>query len=232
MVCPTTHDRRPGVHRSGAVAAGIVLILAGAAFSAAVMAEPAPNPARQPVPASAAPSAADPEHQPEQQVQALQATVDALRRALEQRDQEIASLRARLDAQLDAEARLTEHLQRLRARLPAIEGGSLTAAEARARAQDDARRLLELVRQGQGINNPQLRRQQLEAEIALHRSQFQLARADDARTVYRVRPGDSLNQLSLMFYGDADRWDGLFDANRHVLEDPYQLPPGVTLVVP
>jgi nucleoid-associated protein YgaU len=47
-----------------------------------------------------------------------------------------------------------------------------------------------------------------------------------------VRPGDSLRQVSLLFYGNTERWTDVFDANRHVIEDPNRLLPGLTLVVP
>jgi nucleoid-associated protein YgaU len=162
----------------------------------------------------------------------LQRRIQELETTVAERDAEIDALQARLDARGSAEARLNERLEALRARLPAPEGGSLTAAEARKQAQTDAERLAELIRQGRGLNNPQLWRQVREAENALHHSQFLLARSDNARTVYRVRPGDTLPQVSLMFYGDEDHWARLFDANRHLVDDPNRLLPGLTLVVP
>ncbi|WP_295887693.1 LysM peptidoglycan-binding domain-containing protein [uncultured Thiohalocapsa sp.] len=148
---------------------------------------------------------------------------------------QLAERTARLDALEDmaaAREALSQRLEALRARLPAPEGGSLTAAQARHRAEADARRLADLVADARGIDNPRLWGEVRSAENALHHSQFLLARADNARTVYRVRPGDSLRQISLLFYGTAERWSDLFEANRHVLADPTQLPPGMTLVVP
>lgn len=162
----------------------------------------------------------------------LETHIKELEAAISQRDAEIEALRGRLDARNSAEARLNERLEALRARLPAPEGGSLTSADARKQAQADAARLAELFRQGQGVDNPQLWRQVREAENALHRSQSLLARTNNARTVYRVRPGDTLQQVSLMFYGDPDQWARLFDANRHVVDDPNRLLPWVTLIVP
>jgi len=145
---------------------------------------------------------------------------------------ELARLRASLNRRGTSEAELKQHLDRLRARLPAPEGGSMTAADARRAAEADARALKLLVQDGRGIDNPQLWQRLREAENTLHRSQFLLARADNARTVYRVRPGDTLAQVSWLFYGDGDQWTRIFDANRHVLDTPGNLPPGLTVVIP
>lgn len=157
-----------------------------------------------------------------------QARIQALEAALAERDARIGALMTGADRQ----AELRERLDALRARLPAAEGGSLTPEAARRRAEQDAAALAERVADARGIDNPHLWREVREAENALHHSQFVLARADNARTVYRVRPGDSLAAVSLMFYGNAERWTELYDANRHVITDPQALLPGITLVVP
>jgi nucleoid-associated protein YgaU len=148
---------------------------------------------------------------------------------------ELAARDARLEALADSairQDRLSQRLEELRARLPAPEGGSLTADEARSQAERDAAALVALVEGARGIDNPRLWLEVRDAENALHRSQFLLARADNARTVYRVRPGDSLAGVSMIFYGTAERWTELFDANRHVVQNPQALLPGITLVVP
>ncbi|WP_295541678.1 LysM peptidoglycan-binding domain-containing protein [uncultured Thiohalocapsa sp.] len=158
-----------------------------------------------------------------------EARIRALEDQLAERDERIAALQ---EAAAAARETLRERLEAVRARLPAAEGGSLTAAQARRQAEADARYLKTLVEDALGIDNPRLWGDVRSAENALHRSQFLLARADNARTVYRVRPGDSLRQVSLLFYGTGERWTELFEANRHVLQAPEQLLPGLTLVVP
>jgi len=158
--------------------------------------------------------------------------IKELEAELQARDAEIAVLATRLDTSNQNESRLNERLATLRGRLTATEGGTLTAAEARKQAETDAERLNHLVQQGQGVNNPELWRQVREAENALHQSQFVLARADSARTVYRVRPGDTLALVGLMFYRDAEQWSQIYDANRHVVADPNRLLPGLSLVIP
>jgi nucleoid-associated protein YgaU len=158
--------------------------------------------------------------------------IKELEAELQARDAEIAVLATRLDTSNQNESRLNERVATLRGRLTATEGGTLTAADARKQAETDAERLDHLVQQGQGVNNPELWRQVREAENALHHSQFVLARADGARTVYRVRPGDTLALVGLMFYRDAEQWSQIYDANRHVVADPNRLLPGLSLVIP
>ena len=52
------------------------------------------------------------------------------------------------------------------------------------------------------------------------------------RTLYQVRPSDNLASISLRFYGRADQWRAIFEANRARLDDPDRLTPGMTLVIP
>jgi nucleoid-associated protein YgaU len=157
-----------------------------------------------------------------------EARVQALEEELAERDARLETLEQRA-REMD---RLNQRLDALMARLPAPEGGTLTAEEARRRAADDASDLRELLSRGSGMDNPRLWSEIRTAENRLHRSQYLLARAEKARTVYRLRPGDSLQQVSRLFYGDGERWDELLAANRHVIQDPDRLIPGATLVVP
>jgi nucleoid-associated protein YgaU len=160
------------------------------------------------------------------------AELDALQARLDQAEAELNRLRAALANRDTLEQQLSQRLESLRARLPAPEGGSLTAAEARHRAEADAAALKALIADARGIDNPQLGLRLRETENALHRSQYLVARTDNARTVYRLRPGDTLPQVAWLFYGDSEQWARIFDANRHVLDDPAQVQPGLTLVIP
>ena len=49
---------------------------------------------------------------------------------------------------------------------------------------------------------------------------------------YTVRPGDSLSRISKDFYGSADQYMKIFEANRNILNDPNQIRPGQELVIP
>ena len=52
-----------------------------------------------------------------------------------------------------------------------------------------------------------------------------------ART-YTVQPGDSLSKISKQFYGNANDYMKIFEANRHQLNDPNEIRPGQQLVIP
>ena len=52
------------------------------------------------------------------------------------------------------------------------------------------------------------------------------------RTLYQVRPGDTLAAISRRFHGRADRWRAIFEANCYLLDDPDRLTPGMMLVIP
>jgi nucleoid-associated protein YgaU len=164
----------------------------------------------------------------EDRLAGCEARVQALEAALAERETRMAELERQV-GEMDP---LRQRLDSLRARLPAREGGSVTADEAKGQAEADAENLRELLQKARGIDNPRLWGELRAAENALHRSQFLLARAEGARTVYRVRPGDDLQRIGLMFYGDPERWTQLYDANRHVIDDPNAALPGITLVVP
>jgi len=49
---------------------------------------------------------------------------------------------------------------------------------------------------------------------------------------YTVQPGDSLSKISKQFYGDANRYMKIFDANRDQLRSPNEIQPGQRLVIP
>jgi len=49
---------------------------------------------------------------------------------------------------------------------------------------------------------------------------------------YTVRPGDTLSKISRDFYGDANQYTKIFNANRNILRDPNTINPGQDLVIP
>lgn len=50
--------------------------------------------------------------------------------------------------------------------------------------------------------------------------------------VYTVEKGDSLSAIAKKFYGSANHWQEIFDANRDQLDDPDLIRPGQTLRIP
>jgi nucleoid-associated protein YgaU len=49
---------------------------------------------------------------------------------------------------------------------------------------------------------------------------------------YTVQPGDSLSKISKQFYGDANKYMKIFEANKDKLSDPDKVRAGMELVIP
>jgi nucleoid-associated protein YgaU len=49
---------------------------------------------------------------------------------------------------------------------------------------------------------------------------------------YQVKPGDNLSKISKEVYGDANKYNAIFEANKPMLTDVDKIYPGQTLVIP
>ena len=49
---------------------------------------------------------------------------------------------------------------------------------------------------------------------------------------HRINDGDTLETLARRYLGDATRWGEIYEANRSLLGDPFQLPIGASLTIP
>ena len=58
------------------------------------------------------------------------------------------------------------------------------------------------------------------------------ANASTQTRTYTVKPGDSLSKISREFYGDANKYQKIFEANRDKLSDPDKIRAGQELVIP
>jgi nucleoid-associated protein YgaU len=47
-----------------------------------------------------------------------------------------------------------------------------------------------------------------------------------------VRKGENLSEISYTYYGSANKWQKILDANRKVIKDANTLRPGVKLIIP
>ncbi len=56
--------------------------------------------------------------------------------------------------------------------------------------------------------------------------------APTSQRTYKVQPGDSLIDIARKLYGDGRKHTAIFEANRRVMRNPYDLRPGMLLVVP
>ena len=50
--------------------------------------------------------------------------------------------------------------------------------------------------------------------------------------IYEVKPGDTLSKISKQFFGDANRYMEIFNANQDKLSDPNKIQVGQKLVIP
>jgi LysM repeat protein len=57
------------------------------------------------------------------------------------------------------------------------------------------------------------------------------AAADSARS-YTVQAGDSLSKIAKREYGDANKWNAIFEANRDKIKNPDLIHPGQVLTIP
>ena len=49
---------------------------------------------------------------------------------------------------------------------------------------------------------------------------------------YTVQKGDTLSHIAKQFYGSANKWHAIFDANRDQLDNPDLIKPGQVLKIP
>ena len=59
-----------------------------------------------------------------------------------------------------------------------------------------------------------------------------VANAGKAGEYYTVKGGDTLSKIAKQFYGDANRYSAIFEANKPMLSDPDKIYPGQTLRIP
>lgn len=62
--------------------------------------------------------------------------------------------------------------------------------------------------------------------------QSQVGSTVDRATIYTVAAGDNLTKIAKHFYGDANAWKQVFDANRDQLSDPDRIRVGQVLKIP
>ncbi|HVI59481.1 MAG TPA: LysM peptidoglycan-binding domain-containing protein [Luteimonas sp.] len=56
--------------------------------------------------------------------------------------------------------------------------------------------------------------------------------AAGAEQTYTVQKGDTLSHIARQFYGKANAWNRIFEANRDQLDDPDLIKPGQVLKIP
>jgi nucleoid-associated protein YgaU len=68
--------------------------------------------------------------------------------------------------------------------------------------------------------------------IARVNDQLQVEKPSQQAVFYTVQKGDSLSKIAKQHYGDANRYNQIFEANRPLLKDPDEIYPGQVLRIP
>jgi len=61
---------------------------------------------------------------------------------------------------------------------------------------------------------------------------LQVSHPEPEAQFYDVKPGDTLSKIAKQFYGDANKYHQIFEANRPMLKDPDEIYPGQKLRIP
>jgi LysM repeat protein len=64
------------------------------------------------------------------------------------------------------------------------------------------------------------------------KAQAAAASGSPTNRTYTVKPGDSLSKIAKEYYGNANQYGKIFDANRDKLSDPNKIQVGQELVIP
>jgi nucleoid-associated protein YgaU len=70
------------------------------------------------------------------------------------------------------------------------------------------------------------------ADITVDSSLPQPSPPSVPKRVYTVKPGDSLSKIAKNFYGNANDYLRIFEANKDTLNDPNEIQAGQQLVIP
>jgi len=49
---------------------------------------------------------------------------------------------------------------------------------------------------------------------------------------YVIKSGDSLSKIAKAYYGDANKWNEIFEANRDKIKDANMIHPGQKIIIP
>lgn len=60
----------------------------------------------------------------------------------------------------------------------------------------------------------------------------QASSVDDGTQYYIIKSGDTLSAIAKQFYGDANKYQAIFDANREVIKDANLIFPGQKIRIP
>jgi len=70
------------------------------------------------------------------------------------------------------------------------------------------------------------------AGIAQVDDRLEVERKEPEAKLYTVKPGDTLSKIAKQYYGNANQYPKIFEANRPMLKDPDKIYPGQVLRIP
>lgn len=56
--------------------------------------------------------------------------------------------------------------------------------------------------------------------------------SNDLQRTYTIQSGDSLSKIAKREYGDAQKWNVIYEANRDTIKNPDLIHPGQEIVIP
>ena len=98
-----------------------------------------------------------------------------------------------------------------------VEGDKVTV-KGKAASQEEKEKIVLLLGNSEGIGSVD--------------DQLQVANPEPAAQYYDVKPGDNLSKISKPFYGDPNKYNLIFEANRPMLKNPDAIFPGQKLRIP
>ena len=157
--------------------------------------------------------------------QSAQAQLDA-------KEAEIADLHGQIGELQATLGRTESELQTIREQIPVAAGGSLTADQLRQKAAEQMQALQEHDKKRGEMDGAQWKERRAELKQAVYDEQLNLAQSLSAQGVHRVQRDDTLAGISHEAYGRSNRWNEIFEVNRHLLDDADRVFPGMTLITP
>lgn len=68
--------------------------------------------------------------------------------------------------------------------------------------------------------------------IAIVQDEIEVEKKEPEAQFYTVESGDNLSKIAKQFYGDANKYPQIFEANKPMLSDPDKIYPGQVLRIP
>lgn len=142
----------------------------------------------------------------------------ARQRAELQKQQETAKKAQEAKAQAEAQKKLEETQRRLK------------EAEEEAKKREEEAKRQEALREERRKRMEEARAKAAAAQEAARQKAAEKAEA--AQTVHEVQPGDTLSHIALKYYGNANAWRQIYEANKDAIKNPSLIYPGQKFVIP